>query len=146
MAMSMPIPSKLLSDISDYSFYGETSSPKLTSDLTSQKVPIENAVRETYPDTVTIIPSPIKDQAALDDIIKLSIETIQFKKNTKVNVEIVVDEDGKVKDVIADSPGGADIAVAIEKNLNGIRFEQMTDNGRPVKVHFNVPIQIEKTK
>lgn len=63
-----------------------------------------------------------------------------------MNVEIVVDEDGIVKDVIADSPGGADIAVAIEKNLNGIRFEQMTDNGRPVKVHFNVPIQIEKTK
>lgn len=146
MSMSMPIPSKLLSEISDYSFYGETSSSKLTSDLTSHKVPIENAVRETYPDTATIIPSPIKDQAALNDIIKFSIETIQFKKNTKVNVEIVVDEDGKVKDVITDSPGGADIATAIEKNLNGIRFEQMSDNGRPVKVHFNVPIQIEKTK
>ena len=88
-------------------------------------------------------PSPFNDQTALADIIRLSIKTIQPEKGTKVNVEIVVDEDGRVEDVITDSPDGADIAAAIEKELNGIRFEQTTENGRPIKVHFNIPLQVK---
>lgn len=95
-------------------------------------------------DTITVIPSPFEDQSALADIIKLAIKTIQPSKETKVNVEIVVAEDGTVKDVITDPTTAADIAAAIQREFNGIRFDQMTYNGRLVEVRFNVPIQLNK--
>lgn len=78
------------------------------------------------------------------DIIRCSVETIQPDKDTKVNIEIVVDEDGRVKDVSVDTPDGAEVAAAISRNFNGVRLEQMIDSGRLVKVHFVVPVQLKK--
>lgn len=143
-ALSMPVSLKLLSSISDYSFNRELSSGQKRSDAIVQGPTIDNEVRETEPDTPTVIPSPFKDQTALADIVRLSVETIRPGKDTKVNIEIVVDEEGCVKDVLTDTPDGSEIAAAIKKEFNGIRFEQMTDNGRPVEVRFNIPIQLKK--
>ena len=140
----MPVSLKLLSSISDYSFNRELSSGQKRSDAIVQGPTIDNEVRETEPDTPTVIPSPFKDQTALADIVRLSVETIRPGKDTKVNIEIVVDEEGCVKDVLTDTPDGSEIAAAIKKEFNGIRFEQMTDNGRPVEVRFNIPIQLKK--
>lgn len=143
-ALSMPVSLNFLSSISDFSFNRELSTLEKLSESIPQAYAIENDVSKTEPDTITVIPSPLKDQTALADIIRLSIKTIQPEKNTKVNVEIVVDKDGSVKDVITDSPDGTDIAAAIAKEFNGIRFEQMTYNGRPIELRFVLPLQIKK--
>ena len=55
----------------------------------------------------------------------------------------MVDEDGRVKDVSADTPYGTQVAVAISKKFNGVRLEQITDNGRPMEVHFVIPVQLK---
>lgn len=144
--MAMPVSSGFLSKISDYSFNRESLSLKKLPDSASQGLAAANEGPATEPDTIAVIPSPIQDQTALAEIIKLSLKTVQPDKETKVNIEIVVAEDGTVKNVITESADGADIAAAIQRELNGIRFEQMTDNGRPIEVHFNVPVQIRKQK
>lgn len=142
--ISMPVSSQILSKISDYSFNRVSSSLPKQSVPTAQGLAAANDVPAIERDTITVIPSPFEDQSALADIIKLAIKTIQPSKETKVNVEIVVAEDGTVKDVITDPTTAADIAAAIQREFNGIRFDQMTDNGRLVEVRFNVPIQLNK--
>ena len=71
------------------------------------------------------------------------METIKPDKNTKVNIEIVVDKDGRVKDVSTNNPDGAQLVAAIDRQLNGIKFEQMTDDGQPVEVRFNIPVSFK---
>lgn len=144
VVMSMPVSSKLLSNISAYTFNSQPSSLQKPSDFATKGIAIENDVPKKGPDANKVIPSPFNDQTALADIIRLSIETIQPEKDIKVNIEIAVDEDGRVEDVFTNTPDGADIAAAIEKELNGIRFEQTTENGQPIKVHFNIPLQVKR--
>lgn len=141
--MSMPVSSKLLSNISAYTFNSQPSSLQKPSDFATKGIAIENDMPKKEPDANKVIPSPFNDQTALADIIRLSIETIRPEKDIKVNIEIAVDEDGRVEDVFTNTPDGADIAAAIEKELNGIRFEQTMENGQPIKVHFNIPLQVK---
>ena len=145
--VSTPTSAKILSFISDYSF---------NKDIFTQKIPEQsNAVAKVSDikiempkgdiDAVTIIPNPLEDQTALAEIVRHSLETIDCDKETKVNIEIVVDEDGNIKDILTDSDGAL-IATAIKQNLKGIKFEQILHNGTPIEAHFKLPIQIGKQK
>lgn len=145
-ALSMPVPSRILSEISDYSFRKELLSEETQSDYVSKDVRIDSEQTKPESETLTVIPSPFEDQAPLAEIIRLSVETIQPDKDTKVNIEIVVDEDGRVKDVSSDTPEGAEVAAAISQKFNGIRLEQITDNGKPIEIRFVVPVQLRIKK
>lgn len=142
--LSMPVPSRFLSEISDYSFRKELISDEKHQEPAFQKSGLESGLTKPESETLTVIPSPLEDEELFAEIIRLSVETIQPDKDTKVNIEIAVDEDGRVKDVSSDTPDGAQIAAAICQNFSGIRFEQITDNGRPIEVHFVVPIQLKE--
>lgn len=128
----------LLGVISDFSFSKESAAV----DIDEQLAPIAEVpnVSSEESDSITVIPSPIEDQTALAEIIRLSLETINPDKDTKVNIEIVVGKDGRVKDVSTNSPDGSQLVAAIDRQLNGIKFEQMTDDGQPVEVRFNIPV------
>ena len=143
-ALSMPVTSRFLSEISDYSFRKEPLSEEKLKRVEAQDLRIEFEATKPETETPTVIPSPFEDQEPLAEIIRLSVETIQPDKDTKVNITIVVDEDGRVKDVSSDNPDGAQVAAAISQKFNGVRLEQITDNGRPIEVHFTVPVQIKK--
>lgn len=143
-ALSMPAPSRILSEISGYSIREELLSGETQSDSTPQDLIIESEPTNTEIETPTVIPSPFEDQKPLADIIRFSVETIQPDKDTKVNINIVVDEDGRVKDVSADTPDGAEVAAAIRRNFNGVTLEQIIDNGQPLEVHFVVPVHLKK--
>lgn len=146
-ALSMPVPSHILSEISGYSLREELLSEekdKKQREPVAKNLRIEHEPTKPKTETLTVIPSPFDDQKPLAEIIRYSVETIQSDKDTKVNIEIVVDEDGRVKDVSADTPYGTQVAVAISKKFNGVRLEQITDNGRPMEVHFVVPVQLKK--
>ena len=143
-ALSMPVSSRFLSEISGYSLREELLSEETQPSSTPQVLDLESNPSKPETETHTVIPSPFENQKPLEDIIRCSVETIQPNKDTKVNIEIVVDEDGRVKDVSADTPDGAEVAAAISRNFNGVRLEQMIDSGRLVKVHFVVPVQLKK--
>lgn len=143
-ALSMPVTSRFLSEISDYSFRKESLSEEKLKRVETQDLRIESEATKPETETSTVIPSPFEDQEPLAEIIRLSVETIQPDKDTKVNIAIVVDEDGRVKDVSSDNPDGAQVAAAISQKFNGVRLEHITDNGRPIEVHFTVPVQIKK--
>lgn len=96
-------------------------------------------------DSTVELPSPFKDQTALGEILKLAVSTIQSDKEKKVNIGIVVDEDGRVKEVVTDNPDDPLVKTVVDQALNGIKFEQMTDNGKPIQVRFNIPVTIKKT-
>lgn len=145
LAIAAPASARLLDRISDYNPEREV--------LTEMDIPIKEpavSIIEPYssateePDTIVEIPSPLEDQTFLAEIIKLSMETIQIDKDTKVNIEIAVDEDGRIKNVTADNPDGAHLAAAIDQNLNSIKFEQTIYNGKPIEMHFNIPVNIKK--
>lgn len=140
----MPVSSRFLSEISGYSLREELLSEETQPGSTPQVLDLESNPSKPETETHTVIPSPFEDQKPLADIIRCSVETIQPDKDTKVNIEIVVDEDGRVKDVSVDTPDGAEVAAAISRNFNGVRLEQMIDSGRLVKVHFVVPVQLKK--
>lgn len=97
-------------------------------------------------DSTDELPSPFKDQTALGEIVRLAVSTIQSDKEKKVNIGIVVDEEGRVKEVVTDSPDDPLVETVVDQALNGIKFEQMTDNGKPIQVRFNIPVTIKKTK
>lgn len=143
-AVTTPDVASLLSDISGYSL---TSEP-LPTDNQSNSEPIvpdsEIGSPEIEAEAIRKIPSPFQDQTALADIIRLSLETIQVDKDTKVNIQITVDKDGRVKGVSSDTPDGAEVAAAISQKFNGITLEQITENGKPIEVHFVVPVQLKK--
>lgn len=141
--LSMPITSNFLTNISAYSLSKDLLSTEKNSYATPPNLTLESDNPKTVSDSLTVIPSPFEDQTALANIIQLSLETIQVDKDTKINIEIVVDKDGRVKDVTTDIPDNDDIAVAISRQFNGIKFEQMTDNGQPVEVRFAIPIQLK---
>lgn len=143
-ALSMPVTSRFLSEISDYSFRQEPLSEEKLKRVEAQDLRIESEATKPEIETHTVIPSPFEDQGPLAEIIRLSVETIQPDKDTKVNIAIVVDEDGRVKDVSSDNPDGAQLAAAISQKFNGVRLEQITDNDRPIEIHFTVPVQIKK--
>lgn len=149
--LSMPVTSHFLSEISGYSIRNSLLSEEKLTEPETQELRIKSEPQNTEtskPDneTLTVIPSPFEDQEPLAEIIRLSVETIQPDKDTKVNITIVVDEDGRVKEVSSDNPDGAQVAAAISQRFNGVRLEQITDNGRPVEVCFTVPVQIKKKK
>lgn len=97
-------------------------------------------------DSTVELPSPFKDQTALGEIVRLAVSTIQSDKEKKVNIGIVVDEEGRVKEVVTDNPDDPLVETVVDQALNGIKFEQMTDNGKPIQVRFNIPVTIKKTK
>lgn len=136
--ISSPVSAALLGAISDFRFSKEPAAV----DIEEQLAPVEKGPNTSSEesDSLTVIPSPIEDQTALAEIIRLSLETINPDKDTKVNIEIVVDKDGRVKDVSTNTPDGAQLVAAIDRQLNGIKFEQMTDDGQPVEVRFNIPV------
>ncbi len=145
LAIAAPASARLLDRISDYNPESEV--------LTEMNIPIQEpavSIIEPYssateePDTIVEIPSPLEDQTFLAEIIKLSMETIQIDKDTKVNIEIAVDEDGRIKNVTADNPDGAHLAAAIDQNLSSIKFEQTIYNGKSIEMHFNIPVNIKK--
>ena len=142
--LSMPVTSRFLSEISDYSFRKEPLSVEKLKRVEAQDLRIESEATKPETETSTVIPSPFEDQEPLAEIIRLSVKTIQPDKDTKVNIAIVVDEDGRVKDVSSDNPDGAQVTAAISQKFNGVRLEHITDNGRPIEVHFTVPVQIKK--
>ncbi|MBD5329975.1 MAG: hypothetical protein HDS03_08900 [Bacteroides sp.] len=143
--VSIPAYMKFLSFISDYSINKEILTlidhKQMPSIAKVTDIKIEKSGEDT--DLFTIIPNPIEDQTALAEIIRHSLETIESAKETKVNIEIVVDEDGNINDVLT-RPDDALIAIVVKQNLKGVKFEQILDNGRPIKTHFNIPIQIVK--
>lgn len=143
-ALSMPGPSHILSEISGYSLREELLSEETQSDSTLKEPDVESKPSKSESETHTVIPSPFEDQKPLAEIIRYSVETIQPDKDTKVNINIVVDEAGRVKDVSADTPDGAEVAAAISRNFKGVRLEQITDNGQPLEVHFVVPVHLKK--
>lgn len=143
-ALSMPVPSHFLSEISGYSLREELLSEEKLLDSTPKDPDLEFKPSKPVNETHTVIPSPFEDQESLAEIIRFSVETIQPDKDTKVNIEIVVDEEGRVKDVSSDSPDGAEVAAAISRNFNGVRLEQIIDNGQPLEVHFVVPVHLKK--
>lgn len=143
-ALSMPVTSHFLSEISRYSIHNDPLSEEKLMSSEAEDLRIESEPTISESETLTVIPSPLENQEPLADIIRLSVETIQPDKDTKVNIAIVVDEDGRVKDVSSDNPDGAQVAAAISRKFNGVRLEQITDNGRPMEVHFSIPVQFKK--
>lgn len=144
IALSMPVPAHYLSEISSYSIRNNLLSEEKLIESEAQDLRIESKPTKPETETLAVIPSPFEDQEPLAEIIRLSVETIQPEIDTKVNIAIVVDEDGRVKNVSSDNPDGAQVAAAISRKFNGVRIEQITDNGRPVEVRFTVPVELKK--
>lgn len=143
---STPAYAKILSCISDYSFNQKIFIQKINKQLpqAAQATDIEIEKPTAKTDTVTIISNLLEDQTALDEIVRHSLETIESDKNIKAKIEIVVDEDGNVKDVLTNDSDVSEVVAAIKRQFNGIKFKQITDNGRPIEARFIIPIQLEK--
>ena len=146
--VATPTSGKILSCISDYSYCEEP----FTLNIPEQSASIVPIVNETDvwteahkegSQSIMIIPNPLEDQTVLPEIIRRSLEPIESDKNLKVNIEIVVAEDGNVKDVLTDDPDGTQVVDAIVRQFKGIKFKQITYNGRPIEARFVIPIQME---
>ena len=80
----------------------------------------------------------------MEEIIREALETIESDKSPKVNIEIVVSEEGDVKEVLTDDPDGPRVVDAIVRQFKGKKFKQVTYNGTPIEARLVIPIQLEK--
>ena len=147
--VATPTSGKIFSCVADYSFNEEFFTPTIPEQSASVKAVENEADFSTEADTedsenIIIIPNPFEDQMAFAEIIRHSLETVESNKSLKVNIEIVVSEDGNVKDVLTDDPDGTQVVDAIVRQFNGIKFKQITYNGRPIEARLVIPIQLEK--
>lgn len=91
---------------------------------------------------VTKLPSPLRDQSGLQEILRLSLATIETDRMTKVNIGIVVDENGRVKEVVTDGADNEVVKAVVDQALNGIEFERMTENGMQIQMRYTIPVTI----
>ena len=147
--IATPTSEKMLSHISDYNLNKNLFTLNI-SEQSASEIPVVNEAdvgREANKEdseNVIMIPNPFEDQTALAEIIRHSLETIESDKIIKANIEIVVDEDGNVKDVLTNDSDGSEVVAAIKRQFKDIKFKQITDNGRPIEARFVIPIQMEK--
>lgn len=147
--IATPTSEKMLSHIADYNLNKNLFTLNI-SEQSASEIPIVNeadVVREANKEdseNFIMIPNPFEDQTALAKIIRHSLETIEADKIIKANIEIVVDEDGNVKDVLTNDSDGSEVVAAIKRQFKDIKFKQITDNGRPIEARFVIPIQMEK--
>lgn len=149
IAISLPISAGILENISNYRFERDEISEKtehILPEISEQTESESNKAAIDEVEEIKELPSPLTNQAALAEIIRLTLENVITDIDTKVNIEIVVGEDGRVKEVLTNASEGALLAEAIDRKLSGVRFEQTTENGRPVEVRFNVPVTIHKNR
>lgn len=145
--VATPTSEKILSRIADYSLNKDLFTLNIPEQSASE-VPVVNeadVLRDAHKEdseNFIMIPNPFEDQTVLAEIIRHSLETIESDKNIKVNIEIVVDEDGNVKDILTNDSDGSQVVAAIKRQFNGIKFEQMAYNGRPIEARFVIPIQL----
>ncbi len=60
------------------------------------------------------------------------------------NIQIVVGEDGRIKEVLADGIGDQGIKTAIEQAASQVQFVKVFLDGAAISVRYNIPIRIEK--
>ena len=147
--IATPTSEKMLSHIADYNLNKNLVTLNI-SEQSASEIPVVNeadVVREANKEdseNFIMIPNPFEDQTALAEIIRHSLETIESDKIIKANIEIVVDEDGNVKDVLTNDSDGSEVVAAIKRQFKGIKFKQIIDNGRPIEARFVIPIQMEE--
>lgn len=148
LIISSPISAGVLSSISEFKFRTNADEDKALIDSGSEVIDIEQTTETVFPeeepDTLIILPSPLNDQKELYDIIRLSLSTIEPDKDTKINIGIVVDEEGRVKEVVTDNADNPLVNLIIDQTMNGIRFEQITQDGQLIQTRFNIPVVIKK--
>lgn len=147
IAMSSPVAAGLLESITDFN----TTLPAaeryavIPPATVSAKVQ-PDTVADTIMATVIEIVSPLRDQTELAEIIRKSLSSVKSDRERKTTIGIVVDENGRVKDVKAVNADDEFVEAIVDRALNCVRIEQTTDNGKPIEMRFNIPVTIKKTE
>lgn len=74
----------------------------------------------------------------------MSLALIDVDRETKINIGIVIDEEGRVKEVVTDNTDNPLVKTIIDQAVNGVLFEQITHNGTPIQTRFNIPVTLKK--
>lgn len=139
---AMPLPAKLLSCIYDFEFPEAVDIEKRGTEEAAALLMVDTPKGEK-PDTVVELPSPFDDQKPLTDLIKVALTDYEGEKIT-ANIQIVVGEDGRIKEVLADGIGDQGIKTAIEQAASQVQFAKVFLDGAAISVRYNIPIRIEK--
>lgn len=137
-----PVSTGFLTSIADYRFEKTAHAPSRNE--MSDPLPVKEEISiDENADSMIVLPSPLNDQTALAKVINVALSTINPDKETKINIGIVVDEEGRVTEVVTDNTDDPLVKAIVDQAVNGIRFEQMTQNGQPIKLHFRIPVTIK---
>lgn len=148
LALTSPASATFLSSISAYSFdrnlHTQTSETIPSADIFNNYKSLPEVSTEEESDTIIELPSLLHDQKAFSDILRMSLALIDVDRETKINIGIVIDEEGRVKEVVTDNTDNPLVKTIIDEAVNGVRFEQITHNGRPIQTQFHIPVTIKK--
>lgn len=145
--LSTPLSAQLLGSISNYSFVQTPPTPKDNPTVTpkvkeSEPASLDSGVVKA--DALIVLPTPIKDQTALANIIKTSLSAVELDKETRINIGIVINEEGKVTEVVTDRTDDPVIKAIVDQTVSGLKFEEIKLNGKPIQTKFNIPVVIQK--
>lgn len=147
VALSTPLSASILNSISKYSFEKVKPQPTKNHKIKPKAAAEEPSVQDTSvvkADALIVLESPLKNQAALANIIKASLSAIELEKDTKVNIGIVINEEGKVINVVTDNTDDPLIKAIVDQTVSGLRFEEIKLDGKPIQTKFNIPVVIQK--
>lgn len=148
LALTSPASTTFLSSISAYSFesnpHSQTPGTIPSTDIFDNYKSLPEVSTEEASDTIIELPSLLHDQKAFGDILRMSLALIDVDRETKINIGIVIDEEGRVKEVVTDNTDNPLVKTIIDQAVNGVRFEQITHNGTPIQTRFNIPVTLKK--
>ena len=145
--LSTPLSAQLLGSIANYSFVETPPTPKDNPTVTpkvKESEPASLDSGEVKADALIVLPTPIKDQTALANIIKTSLSAVELNKETRINIGIVINEEGKVTEVVTDRTDDPLIKAIVDQTVSGLKFEEIKLNGKPIQTKFNIPVVIQK--
>ncbi len=143
---STPLSARVLADISGFEFPGHRNGDVVEASQTvagTEKAP-ETGDEKTDSVKVMILPQPYHDQKPLAELLRTTLESSPSGEAVKVNIQVVIGEDGKIREVTTDHDDDSSVKTAVDKLVNSVMFEKMLQDGKPIRMSYNIPVEIRK--
>ncbi|MDE6670036.1 MAG: M56 family metallopeptidase, partial [Muribaculaceae bacterium] len=148
LIISTPAYARFLSSICDIDLLSSTDTSAKQAQqyaLDDNVFPSEHLVGEDKSPLIKELPSPYNDQTGLTEFLTLALSGIDINKSDelKANIQIVIDKNGKIKDVAVSGTDDPTIKIRIEEAANKVCFEKTFIDGQAIEMHYIIPVRIK---
>ncbi|MDE5878332.1 MAG: M56 family metallopeptidase [Muribaculaceae bacterium] len=148
LIISTPSYARFLSSLSDIKLIHSVNTsayPSQSYHSENNIFPSEQTVSEAKPSIIKKLPSPLNDKTGLTELITEALSGIEINNSDELNtiIQIVIDKDGKVKNIAVSDTDDLTIKIRIEEAAKQICFEKTFIDGNAIEMHYIIPVKIK---